>query len=241
MYTHHRFDHEYPPGTPVRVAYLVCATPRTGSSLLCELLALSGVAGAPTEYFDREQEHRFCAAWGCDPGPGYVRALLDRKTDPTGAFGAKVHWGQLVDAEHRYGAHVLEPILGAAHLVHVRRRDGVAQAVSYVIAEQTGRWASTHAAVAGASYDADAIARRLDEVVRDDQAWQAWFASRGVAPLEVWFEDLVIDPRAEVQRVLAHLGLDPGAAPAAAAATLERQADERNQTWARRFRAGLLA
>ena len=33
-------------------AYLVCATPRSGSTLLCEALKGTGVAGRPEEYFE---------------------------------------------------------------------------------------------------------------------------------------------------------------------------------------------
>ena len=36
------------PDTP----YLVCATPRSGSTLLCELLTATGVAGRPQEFFE---------------------------------------------------------------------------------------------------------------------------------------------------------------------------------------------
>jgi trehalose 2-sulfotransferase len=34
------------------LSYLVCATPRSGSTLLCELLERTGVAGHPEEYFE---------------------------------------------------------------------------------------------------------------------------------------------------------------------------------------------
>ena len=34
------------------VSYLVCATPRSGSTLLCQLLDRTGVAGCPQEYFE---------------------------------------------------------------------------------------------------------------------------------------------------------------------------------------------
>jgi trehalose 2-sulfotransferase len=37
--------------TPTR-SYLVCATPRSGSTLLCEALKSTGVAGRPEEYFE---------------------------------------------------------------------------------------------------------------------------------------------------------------------------------------------
>jgi trehalose 2-sulfotransferase len=36
----------------VTVSYLVCATPRSGSTLLCETLAETGVAGNPLEFFE---------------------------------------------------------------------------------------------------------------------------------------------------------------------------------------------
>jgi LPS sulfotransferase NodH len=37
--------------TPV-ISYVVCATPRSGSTLLCQLLDQTGVAGHPQEYFE---------------------------------------------------------------------------------------------------------------------------------------------------------------------------------------------
>ena len=35
-----------------KISYLVCATPRSGSTLLCKLLDATGVAGHPEEYFE---------------------------------------------------------------------------------------------------------------------------------------------------------------------------------------------
>src|SRR5580658_8264436 len=43
-------------GTTLRIegiSYLVCATQRSGSTLLCELLRATDVAGVPDEYFER--------------------------------------------------------------------------------------------------------------------------------------------------------------------------------------------
>ena len=44
-----------PPVSPSR-SYLVCATPRSGSTLLCEGLESTGVAGRPREYFEALKE-----------------------------------------------------------------------------------------------------------------------------------------------------------------------------------------
>src|ERR671917_2614911 len=41
-----------------RVSYLVCATPRSGSTLLCEALSGTGLAGRPAEYFEAMYDTR---------------------------------------------------------------------------------------------------------------------------------------------------------------------------------------
>src|SRR3954468_521056 len=41
--------------TTPKLCYLVCATPRSGSTLLCHLLGETGVAGRPEEYFEALQ------------------------------------------------------------------------------------------------------------------------------------------------------------------------------------------
>lgn len=46
---------EQAPATPTR-SYVVCATPRSGSTLLCETLESTGVAGRPREYFEALKE-----------------------------------------------------------------------------------------------------------------------------------------------------------------------------------------
>jgi LPS sulfotransferase NodH len=53
-------------------AYIVCSTQRSGSTYLCRLLAGTGVAGNPEEYFEARAET------GLPPQPGYFLAGLPR-------------------------------------------------------------------------------------------------------------------------------------------------------------------
>jgi LPS sulfotransferase NodH len=55
-----------------RVSYLVCATPRSGSTLLCEALSGTGLAGRPAEYFEAMYDT------GLPRRPTDMRARLDR-------------------------------------------------------------------------------------------------------------------------------------------------------------------
>jgi LPS sulfotransferase NodH len=108
-----------------RRAYIVCATPRSGSTLLCELLLASGVAGRPAEHIEtlrplgRPREPR--EYFGDVPDPGVLEllpataspcpdaaparerlaAFLDAGTTPNGVFGTKVMWGYLGDLQAR--------------------------------------------------------------------------------------------------------------------------------------------
>ena len=38
------------------LSYLICSTPRSGSTLLCEALTNTGVAGAPEEYYQHRRK-----------------------------------------------------------------------------------------------------------------------------------------------------------------------------------------
>ena len=45
-------------------AYFICATPRTGSTLLCELLTSTQVAGVPESYFRSPDEPSWAERFG---------------------------------------------------------------------------------------------------------------------------------------------------------------------------------
>ena len=57
---------------PPRRSYIVCSTQRSGSTYLCRLLASTGVAGNPHEYFEARAET------GSPPHPSYFLAGLPR-------------------------------------------------------------------------------------------------------------------------------------------------------------------
>jgi len=110
------------------LVYFVCATPRSGSTLLCKSLAATGVAGKPEEYFERlrhsglPREPREYFDGGVDASvldllpetrtgdpaetdldlelPRY----LEEGTTPNGVFGSKLMWNYFDDLLARLGA-----------------------------------------------------------------------------------------------------------------------------------------
>src|SRR5262245_35509837 len=108
------------------ISYLVCATQRSGSTLLCELLKGTEVAGVPDEYFEglrstgvpRQPRQYFEHPSGAHiadelipldlgqpekPGEfeGWFSYVLHRGTTPNGVFGAKMMWNYFDDFRDR--------------------------------------------------------------------------------------------------------------------------------------------
>jgi LPS sulfotransferase NodH len=66
---------------------------RSGTSLLCGLLAGTGMAGHPEEYFWRGDEPVWSERWGVSRFADYLRAAIAHGSTPYGVFGAKIMWG----------------------------------------------------------------------------------------------------------------------------------------------------
>ncbi len=257
-------------GDTPRHAYLVCATQRSGSTVLCETLRATAVAGLPLEHFEllrHSGRPRQPREWLAGPGAPDVSALLPPLEPPAnaapesprrwlerivrdgstanGVWGGKLMWDHVDDLVARARAldglagadldGVLDALLGDVLLVHVRRQDAVAQAVSLWRALQTGSWRSeTDRPGVQIVYDHDAIAYLAGLLERHDEAWLRWFEATGRRPLTLVYEQLRDDIPGAVAQVLDALGLPAVELPPPA---LSRQRDDISRAWARRFRA----
>lgn len=84
--------------------YLLCATPRSGSTLLCGLLRSTGVAGRPESYFRREVIPDYADRWrvphtadGLVDIAAYVRAVVAAGSTPNGVCGVRIMWGTMTE------------------------------------------------------------------------------------------------------------------------------------------------
>ncbi|MEH1098576.1 Stf0 family sulfotransferase [Micromonospora sp. CPCC 205561] len=243
-------------------SYFVCGTPRTGSSLLLGLLESTGLAGRPQAFFRSPDELRWADRWRlprtADGGLDYadfVRAALAAGRTDNGVFGAKLMWGTLDELVARLAAihpdlegddaALLNRAFGRTGFVFLRRDDVVAQAVSRLRAEQTGRWfVGGSGEISGDAgngrephFDAAGIGRFIGEIGEHNAAWEAWFASWGIQPHVVRYEDLAADMAATTHGVLHFLGIDVPGDGFAVVARHQRQADEINRRWIERYRA----
>ncbi|MFI5490022.1 Stf0 family sulfotransferase [Micromonospora echinaurantiaca] len=243
-------------------SYFVCATPRTGSSLLLGLLESTGVAGRPQAYFRSPDEPLWADRWrlprtadGDIDYADYLRAALAEGRTGNGVFGAKLMWGTVDELVARLATvhpdlagddtALLGRAFGRTRFVFLRRADVLAQAVSWLRAEQTGTWfvggngeISGNAGTGRAPrFDAAGIRHHVEVIEEHNAAWEAWFATREIRPYRVRYEDLDRDMVAATRGVLDFLGLEPPAGGGTIVARHRRQADRLNREWIQRYRA----
>ena len=242
-------DFDTPPGTPEpRSAYVVCATPRSGSGLLCRALIGLGQAGVPLEYFNRPYREPLAARWGVGTDlDAYARELRQRRGGPGGVLGVKLHWANfcaLYGAPPPFGASddILVRLLGVRPAyVHILRRDIDRQAVSLVIAERSGEWARLAASRpprrGPMPYRFHTIADARLRLLLAEAHWERFFVANGITPLRVVYEDLVARYEEEVARVAAFVA--PGGVGPVTPPTTVKQGDARADELLARFHRDL--
>ena len=242
----------------------MCATPRSGSTLLCEALAATGVAGRPREEFEqlshsglRRSPREYFADLD-DPSIGgllpaepvdagtplpdgpyddQVRVAIERGTTPNGVFATKLMWGYLNDFLTRTDGD-LGVTFGDPAYVLVRRRDTVRQAISLWRAIQTQSW--RRGSESGAGNEAISTVEPVFSAaaiahLRDQLLEQeASWVAYLHDPLTLVYEDFAHDLDGAVRNVLDHVGIEPPA-DLEIAVPMQRQADALTDDWVRRF------
>ena len=242
----------------MRVSYLVCATPRSGSTLLCEGLKATGVAGRPEEYFEavpttgRPPAPADYLAGLDDPAalavvdrapppepPPYSSLLdVDRHEDHLARVRA---WGTtpngVFGAKVMWG-HVEDPasLFPDARYVWVRRKDALRQAISLWRAMQTQSWRDEGTRGSRGpepEYRFSALLHLVEVLGEHDAAWVRFFDGRPA--LELTYEEIAADLPRTLERTLAHLGIErPNEWPPALPA-MRRQADDLSDRWAEAY------
>jgi trehalose 2-sulfotransferase len=253
------------PSLPGRT-WVLASLPRTGSTFLCRVLTATGGVGAPKEYLNPMQlrdwearlspgtfgrvRHRLLpraavalagrGRWTRDRFVSYLERVRERRTDPSGWFGIKIHY-------HHFEAWFLDcgwPVerdLAPERWIYLRRADRVAQAVSWSRALQSGRWAAHQRPLLPAYYRPRQIDRLLGEIERHEAGWERYFAEQGIAPLRLTYETVARDIEGAVRRVLGFLAVPGAARIVPAPPDLLRQADARSGLWIERFRGERVA
>lgn len=232
-----------------KLCYTIWFTQRTGSTLLCQALEETGIAGVPHEWFWQ---------WAKDP-PTEAPAELQRRlwkngSTSNGVFGVKhsfhePYFSQLVELFRRFPTYppgetnrvkVWESALPNHKHIFMTRRNKVRLAVSWWKAIQTQEWhrraRETHQPVdLEAGYDFDAIQHLYDECSMREAGIQEFFTEGKIVPLTLVYEDFIQQYDKTVRNILAFLELDT-INITIPAPSLVPTADDLSESWVQRFR-----
>ena len=229
----------------ILTSYVIASVQRSGTQLLCNLLRSTGVAGLPTEHFMSKPGETWEDRWKTTSRIAYVERVLSDNTTSNGVFGTVIMWSyfdrmlqMLRDIPENCGLKtpdLLAAILHEPKYIWLRRRNRVEQAVSWAIAAQTGIWAQRTGERrhprAVPKFDFNVVDEWCNRIGEHDAAWANYFRENQIPPLELYYEDVVANHRAAVERVLEFLGLPLPADMEIPQLRLQKQANEVSKQW----------
>ena len=216
--------------------FIIAASPRTGSTLLSEMLlphgAKVGESLLPINVI------KFCRENGDISLGTYCEQYLWGNAR-TGVFGTK-GWPPLLVPLNLSGE--FPAYIDEWQFVHLTRDDIVKQAISKVIASKTLAWKSRATAsrlVNENEFDADKILEAVKSAVAEKQVWNEFFKLFSIQPMRVTYEELAANPPGVAASVADFLDLQgpPIKRKRVSEEPLEVQATELNATWEKRFLA----
>lgn len=228
---------------------MLCATPRTGSYLLCEGLQHTGMAGVPNEYLSVGFEKYWRPRWGVKTYDEYLARVTKTGSTPNGVFGVKVHpvqfayFGRQASGKSTTSPterrELFERSFPGARYVWMRRRDKLLQGISYARALQSRVWWNAEKPPSpydpprpdAVRFDRALLERCVTQMHVEEHVWSDYFEANGIEPLQVDYEDLVQDPLAAVRDVVAHLDLKLPDDFSLPPTKFKRQADSTTETW----------
>lgn len=231
------------------VSYIVCATPRSGSSLLDEALQNTGMVGKPDEYFLPHNQRLWQNGWNTPTFSEYMAEVLRRGTSPNGVFGMKMMWGYfghfgrqiqcLPGNRYRTTHEGLKSVFPELSYIWIRRRDKVRQAVSHAKARQSNVWAVTDESVSGTMrrpvFSFQQLHFMVCELEAHDAAWQRYFATHAICPYIVFYEDFVEHYDEIVRDIMRYLHIPVPAEVQFMPQRLQKQADAESEEWVQRY------
>lgn len=245
------------------VPHLVCATPRTGSSLLSFGLDSLGIQTSQ-DFFSRNAMHNWLIRFNLaapdstatDPRGNDAAAFAGRVNEEmrrVGVAGQKILYYQFQAAVAGGLLTDIRDIFAGdrdrVRVIHLSRADKVSQAISLEIANATLRYYRMRNEGARVSrgyegrptqeptYCYERLAHVVGELREHDAAWTTLIDSWGLPVLSVRYEELCRDYTGTVRRAASFLGADK--IERVPPPILQRQAGRINQQWKAQFEADL--
>jgi trehalose 2-sulfotransferase len=191
--------------------YLICTTPRSGSNLLCNYLRNTGILGDPGELLNPDVIRighlgRHFEQSGSISAERYIIWAQERFRGKNEVFGAKILYEDL----ESFGVFpAFRQLFEQSTLFWLTRRDKLAQAISYYIAQMTGQWVFNDPpkmSIEDLRFDYQKIREHVDRLNRQDMNWRFMFERLNRTYIIIIFEEFINNPAATLQEIADNIG-----------------------------------
>ena len=171
-----------------------------------------------------------------------------RATTPNGVLGSKLMWNDFdwlrsslrPPAGTDAGLQFMRTAFPDAQFVWLRRADKVRQGISWWRAAVTDQWGLRPGQEAGQpAPDVEQMVQFVRFAERCEEGWRQWFASTGIQPCKVVYEDLARDRLAVANAVLEFLRLPQLDADDLPPVRYRKQADSLTETYVNLVRSAM--
>lgn len=199
--------------------YVICSSPRSGSTLLAQMLYDTKLAGDPLEYINpmyiMEYNKRFA-------GSSYeiysiINNIKKIRTSPNGYFGIKLHFSQFYEIlNNNNECESIKFLSSLGKIIFIRRKNKLSQGISLYRSEASDIWSSIDENYRDdlndlrqkIIFDRLKIFNSINRAVWQDSSWNDILNKYKFDYYEVYYEDLCEDWVTVSQGVLRYLGLN---------------------------------
>jgi len=211
--------------------FLIASTPRSGSHYLGHMLMDVKEYGVPLEYLSENNSRYWRQRFQTDDLDKLFPHFVRHRTSYEGIFTFKAHWQQFEPYCDR--VHQLTRGRGIEKVIWISRKDILAQAISFVIAQQTGAWISGARERGQPRYRYGPIVAAAGMILRSNLNWKRYLEVNYQGDFfAVTFEEIVKNDSAKLDDVRKFLG---GKKTLQAPQRTSKQGSGRNAEWRSKF------
>jgi len=240
----------------IHQSYRIWFSQRNGSTLLCEGLAQTGVAGIPLELFNIGPNETLQQKYGVTDYDALLQKLWQLGSTSNGVFGikqARTHHviNELIALKKASSqtafseAELWDEMFPNCKHIFLTRRNKVRQAVSWWKAIQDGKWhlrpGETHQnseAFYEEKYNFDALLHLWKETMLRECWIQEYFTQQNIQPMTLVYEDFIQNFPETLNQILDFLEIDSTGVKIDVM-PLAKTSSSRSEEWVQRFRKDL--
>jgi trehalose 2-sulfotransferase len=184
--------------------YVICSSPRSGSTLLSKGLISTKYAGLPHEYFNIDHKSDFFNRWKFKSLREYVLQLKKHRVTNNGIFGFKIHYHQF---KTEFEDDNLDTYFEDLNYIFITRKDKILQGISLLKAMQTGKWSSEFKSINRSNFSYYYIKKSIEKILLEELNWKKYFEENNINPMIINYEELETKYEESIIKILNFLSI----------------------------------